>query len=350
MSSSEEKIAGAYLWGLATTLLFALGLTILLTWIVDPLGILREDRGFPMLCADGIKTNNDRASIPLLALKTDFDQAIIGNSRIKLGFIPETFQESTTGKVINLGIAGLLLPEAHQLLIPLIRSEKLDVLSVGLDFGMFASTQSRHTKIQKLIGYSNTRWQSYRVGMLSFPAWRETVNILKRTHSCLKPTRNYSGFNIDKDSWHLKVRGSKSIQRQEQGILKRYSQAEHFQPEFYQRDLNLLKQLIEESTKHSVQLRLFINPSHPRLFELLQQTNRLDEYRLWERDLQILIKGAQNTTVPPQFWNFSNWYSRPDFMPLGCYDSFSSPCPFLDLVHYRPQVGAQIMRALQEEE
>jgi hypothetical protein len=348
MSSSEEKIAGAYLWGLTITLASALGLVILLTWIVDPLGILRDDRGFPMFCADGIKTTNDRASVPLLPIKTDFNQVIIGSSRIKHGFTPETFQIGNDGKAINLGIAGLHITEAYRLLIPLIKFEKLEVLSIGLDFGMFATARSRRTKIKQRNNDSSTLWQSYRIGMLSFIAWRETIHVLKRNHSCLKPIRNYNGFNTDKGSRHHKERRPKDTKRQELRILKRYSQTKYFQPESYQFNLNLLKQLIDESAKHSVQIRLFINPSHPRRFELLQQTNHLDKYRQWERDLQTIIQGAQNTTLPPQFWNFSNWHSRSDFMPLGCYDNFSPPCPFFDLTHYRPQVGAQIMKALQE--
>jgi hypothetical protein len=348
MSSSEEKIAGAYLWGLAIILLSAFGLMVLITWVVDPLGILREDRGFPMLCADGIKTTNDRASIPLLPLKTDFNQAIIGTSRIKYGFIYETLHERPTSKAINLGINGLHIRELHQLLIPLIKSKKLDVLLVGLDFGMFASPKPSLTKIQKMSGYSNNHWWSYRIGTISFQAWHESIDILKRTQSCLQSIRDYGGFVIDIDSWDKKRSNHKSIQRQELRLLKRYLPAEHFQPGPYQHYLNLLKQLIEEAANHSIQLHLFINPSHPRFFEILQRTNNLDKYRQWELDLQELIQRSESKKAPLKFRNFSGLYPHIESMPLGCHDSFGPSCPFYDLVHYRPYVGQQILKAFQD--
>jgi hypothetical protein len=356
MSSSKEKVAGTYLWGLAITLIVALGSVILLSWIVDPLGILREDRGLSMLCADGIKTNNDRASIPLLPLKADFSQAIIGTSRIKRGFTQRAFEKSSLGKAVNLGINSLNLNELHRLSMPLIRSERLDTLWAGLDFGMFSMLKPAKMELYEISPESNNRWQSYLASTLSFTAWRETTHVLLRFHNCRTPIRDYSGFIIkgrywnkrDKD-WNQKQnRPGPAVEQQGRRLLANFSKIDTTQPARYQYHLTLLEQLIKEASDHSVQLHLFINPSPSGYFDTLERAGKMDEYRQWQLDIQALIQNAHHKAMPPKFRDFSDWYSHEDSMPPGCHDSFSPTCPFYDFTHYRPHIGQQIVKEFQD--
>jgi hypothetical protein len=355
MSSSEEKIAGTYLWGLAIILLSALGLMILLTWVIDPLGILREDRGFPMLCADGIKTNNDRASIPLLPLKTDFDQVIIGTSRIKRGFTQTAFEENTPGKTINLGIGGISLSELYRLSMPLIRSERMGTLWVGLDYGMFNIPKPAKMDIYEKKYESNNQWQSYLVGALSFTALRETNHVLRHFHNCRTLIRDYRGFIIKGEFWNKinKIWNKKqnqpgSVKQQGRKLFDKFSNIDTTQPLHYQHRLALLERLIKEAVNHSVQLNLFINPSPPGYFDILERAGKLDEYQQWQIDLQLLTQKSSHTAIPPKFRDFSDWYTQEGSMPLGCSDSFAPPCPFYDFTHYRPYVGQQILKAFQD--
>lgn len=355
MSSSEEKIACAYLWGLAIIPLSALGLIILLTWVVDPLGILRDDRGFPTLCADGIKTTGDRTSIPLLPLKTDFNQAIIGTSRIKRGFTQAAFEENTPGKTINLGIGGISLKELYRLSMPLIRSEQLDTLWVGLDYGMFNIPMPAKMVIYEKKHGINNQWWSYLAGALSFTAWRETAYVLWRTKNCRTPIRDYSGFIIKGEHWNKRdnARNQKqnqpgSLEWQERRLFKKFSKIDTTQPRRYQHRLALLEKLIKEAADHSVQLNLFINPSPPGYFDILERAGKLDEYQQLQIELQRLTQKFSHTAIPPKFLDFSDWYTREDSRPLGCSDSFAPPCPFYDLTHYRPYVGQQILKAFQD--
>lgn len=351
MSSSEERIAGTYLWGLAIILLSALGLMILLTWIVDPLGILREDRGFPMLCADGIKTNNDRASIPLLPLKTNFNQAIIGTSRIKRGFTQTAFEENTAGKTINLGIGGINLRELYRLSIPLIRSEQLDTLWVGLDYGMFNIPKLAKIDVYEKKHESYNRWQSYLVGTLSFAALREANHVLQHFHNCRTLIRDYRGFIIKGEfwnkinkAWNKKQNQPGSVKQQGRKLFDKFSKIDATQSARYQYHLVLLEQLIKEAVGHSVQLHLFINPSPPDYFDILRRSGKLGEYRQWQMDLQTLIQKSGDTVMPPKFRDFSDWYAQKESMPSGCSDSFAPPCPFYDITHYRPYIGEQILK------
>ncbi len=355
MSSSNEKAARSYLWSLAIILFLAFGLIMLLSWIVDPLGVLRDDRGFPTLCADGIKTTDDRASIPLLPLKTDFNQAIIGTSRIKRGFTHRAFEKNALGKTANLGINGLNLNELHRLSMPLIRSEQLDTLWAGLDFRMFIMLKPAKMEVYEISHESNNRWQSYLVGTLSFTALRETNYVLRHFHNCRTPIRDYRGFIIKGKYWNKRNKALNRkqnqpdyMERRGRKLFDRFSSIDATQPARYQYHLALLEQLMKEAADHSVQLHLFINPSPPWYFDILERAGKLDEYRQWQLDIQALIQNAHHTAIPPKFRDFSDWYAHEDSMPPGCHDSFAPPCPFYDFIHYRPQVGTQIVKEFQE--
>lgn len=352
MSSSEEKIAKDYLWGLAIILLVAIGSIILISWVVDPLGILREERGFPKLCADGIKTTSDRTSIPLLPLKTNFSQAIIGTSRIKRGFTEEAFGKNALKKTVNLGINGLTMEELYQLSEPLIQSSQLDILWIGLDFGMFGRPKPAKIKVFEKSQTSYNRPLSYLAGALSFEAWRETIFVFKRFHSCGVPIRDYQGFmirgqywNKRNNAWNEKSTISDSVKLVEKRLFYKFSTG---QPASYQHHLSLLEQLIKKALGHSVQLHVFINPSPPRYFDVLAQAGKLDDYRQWKLDIEALIKNAPPIAMPPKFLDFSGWYAQKNLMPSGCHENFAPPCPFYDFTHYRPHIGMQIVKEFQK--
>ncbi|WP_461518970.1 hypothetical protein [Porticoccus sp.] len=355
MFSSEEQAAKNYLWVLAVILLFTFSSMVLISWVIDPFGVLRKDRGFPELCAEGIKTTDDRTSIPLLPLKTQFSEAIIGNSRIKRGFTRESFEGNALKKTANLGISSLTMEELYQLSAPLIQSKQLDTIWIGLDFGMFGKRNPDAMKVYETSQTSYDRLSSYLSGALSFKAWRETTFVIRRFHNCRSPVRDYQGFIISGKYWHKrnnawneKTTGSDSVELTRRRLLKEFSETDNEQASRYQYHLTLLEELLKKAGNNSVQLNLFINPSHPDYFDILDKAGKLNNYRQWKLDIETVIQNAPRTAMGPRFMDFSGWYVHKDFMPLGCRDNFAPPCPFSDFTHYRPQIGMQILREFQK--
>ncbi len=323
------------------TAVFAYVLFLLVVWVQDPLGILRERRLFPGICESGIKVTFDRASIPALMGRVEAQEYFTGTSRIYRGFVASNLQPlASASTVVNAGLSGQLIEEAAQLLAPLYGRGTDKQLWIGLDFGMFlSSTPLRMDSFDALLDGPLSTWQIYWHGLFSESAARGALNIGMTGHLCGQLFRDAHGF-IANESVLTLGRYAETPTLVDFYIARAFIQAKAAGWENYEHRMRIFERMLEGGVSAGHRIRLFINPSPPRFFKALEKAGVAEQYVRWADRVAAVADrvGAGSSRV--QFHDFTSWYSDPE---SGlCRVDASDQCPFSDLTHYYPSVGQRI--------
>lgn len=323
-------------------LLFAVGL--LLTWIRDPLGILGTRRALPQLCADGIKTGQDRLAIPALAMRTKAEFIVTGTSRVKRGIVREHWREYVGAASVNLAMSGQTMDEAHRMIAPLLRRPGLRELWIGLDFGMFYGP-APVARVAPIGESSNsTSWAVYRAGLFHLPAIREALLSIASVRSCRAPLRGVDGFLDGLTTEQLDTHAWDVIGPMGRGTARYVGSGPRVLP-LYRERLDLLVDLVRQAAKYHVRVKLFINPSAPGYAAALEVAGVSEVMTRWRADI-ARIAAAAATDGQLQFVDFSVLPPPVQEGEPVCRSAAQESCDFFDLTHYRPHIGRRIIARL----
>ncbi|CAA0109814.1 Uncharacterised protein [BD1-7 clade bacterium] len=336
MSSSNQSITSKRYF-LAVVFLSLCGTLILLfsAWIIDPLGILQEHRGFPSLCANGVKVDPDDSVSRLLPLTTEsVVDVIIGTSRIKKGITQEAWRSVVSKSGTNLFLSKATIGDLHNILLPLIRRKNPSRIWIGINYGMFVTPTT--SRIHSLPAYEQqNRYSIYRHGVFSTQAMNAATKVLLSGVGCNRIERDSSGFVTREVKRHTT---EADIARHAVLSEQLFSSNEFHNGERYQDSLERFSEILETANINGVSMNIFINPSHPKYLHALNNAGHSEKYIHWKNSISNTVNALNQNGLDVQFIDFTHMIEEEN---ITC-DPFSL-CPFYDLIHFHPSIGKRML-------
>ncbi|CAA0105071.1 Uncharacterised protein [BD1-7 clade bacterium] len=336
MSSSNQSITSKRYF-LAVVFLSLCGTLILLfsAWIIDPLGILQEHRGFPSLCANGVKVDPDDSVSRLLPLTTEFvDDVIIGTSKIKEGITQKIWQSLMSTQSINLYMSGASVNDVHSILIPLMKNKNPHRIWLGLDYGMFVSPTKKRS--HSTPSYSQqSEYIVYKHGIFSTKAMNATAKILFSGKTCNSIIRNSAGFLINEPERHI---SDTDLDQQALAYERLFVSDKFHNREYYQISIDQFSEILETANRTNISINIFINPSHSKYLDALDKAGHAENYIHWKQSISEIVNELSKDGLKLKLIDFTDMIERES---LPC-DPLTS-CPFYDITHFHPSIGRRML-------
>ena len=334
-SSDRSRQAPHFLRTFAAALLVLAGAMLLLCWLVDPTGLLQQKGLSPSPCTPGIRTSDDRLVKPLLVSVLQPEEVIIGSSRTIFGFTAEAFGGRD---IVNLALSGATLSEIDRLARHAARTERTQRVWIGLDFGEFVTHETARDPLSEPSTGGNARWMAIRHGLLDQRALKGALRTILIEHACTDPFYRQDGFAARRTA--VSDAAPRRKQYMLTGFARKWEAARSDRPRLYRERLRRLDRLLSDLRERRIAVVVYLGPvSHAYLSAL--RGSGLDPYfQRWPEDVGRLVRKHGGTFVPGQSEAFLN-----PVRDRVCRPAQSMDCLFLDATHFRPEVGAAIVRA-----
>ena len=336
MSSSDARAAARRFLRIFMGALVALAAAMLgLCWLVAPSGLLHQSAFGPAVCAPGIHSSDERYAKPLLSSVLQPDEAIVGSSRAIAGFTADAFGER---RVANLALSGATLAEVDAVARHAADGGHVERVWIGLDFGQFVTEESPREPLVLPSPGQSQRWVAVRFGLLDPRAVRATLRSLLVDQSCTNPLYTTRGFLARPlpQSDSLELAGRRTLA----SISRRWDATRAGRAQLYRQSLRRLEQLLAHLRRRGVSVVVFLGPSSGAYRSAVAQSGLDPAYQRWRRDVAAIARRHRAGFVAGD---------APDFLsPLArrtCGAGENADCLFSDAVHFRPAVGAAIVRA-----
>jgi hypothetical protein len=346
---------------LRNTLSLVLGLCLIIgafNLIVDPYGIynLVKIEGF-----NNVKPpwdHQERMVKTLQLRKLRPKGIIIGSSRTNYGLDPEyvaTNFDSTP--VYNLSLSFISTAEIYNILKYANSLNDLNIVIIGLDFFSFnifhpdtisndfldlaSITKFGDTKISSFVKeFQNTLFSS-----------TATEKSFKAIAYKGKQTRSPYGQKLFIDERSPRELSNMAFPRYYEHIWfpDKNRMFCLYNENKEGKKFEQLEKIINFSIRNNIELKLFINPVHADLLEMLRFMDLWPLYENWKRDLVDLIAAINNKKLketPISLWDFGDYNSiTTEKIPIST-DLGTTMKGYIDLAHYKKSVGDLILDKL----
>lgn len=339
MSSSDLDIVGRrFVTTASVAAAIIAGVLLAATALADPTGLLVAS-GWPRgLCAAGLKVRDDRAWKPYMAAIHLPEQAILGSSRVSRGFDSRAFGPAG-GKALNLGMSSATMSDIDALARKTIEEAPVRRIWIGLDFGAVADAGATVADFGQPDLAGTPRLRSLRTGLLSPGALEATLTLVRHPSSCATPQFDAQAFvNPEADDTgnrHVVIPDERARARQ----LASWRRTASKRRRSYAANIAELERLLVHLAEHDVTVILYRSPSHPAFDTLLAEAGLTPLQQRWRSDTDQMASRHGVILVAAD---------APDFLlgvdASGC-TGLRADCVFHDATHFRPEVGAAIVRA-----
>jgi hypothetical protein len=336
MSSSEPAAAASrFLRTLCLALAALAGAILLLTWAVDPTGLIQAS-GLPgTMCRPGIRTQDERFVKPRLLSVLAPEEVILGSSRAANGFRADAFPG---GQVVNLGFKAQSLEELDALARHAAGRASVRRLWIGLDFGAFIQRESRHEPLGFPDPRLGARASAVRSGLFDQRALKSTILWTLSPGSCLAPPVTPAGFQADDSPPAPQSAAYNALLRTLTIRLWTQPAAERERLHALRRDR--LDRLLGHLARRDKAMVLYLSPMAPGFRRIVAELGLAGEYGRWRADMRRLAERHGAVLVESDTASFLAAVPVAHCPGLGRID-----CLFMDVGHFRPETGAAIVRA-----
>ena len=329
MSSSDARATSALAWLFGTAALAAAAL-LLATWLVDPLGQLPGAR----LCAPGMKRLGDEPR-DMLTLTRQPREVFLGTSRVARGFAHEDVEALLDGPAANLGLSAASMAEVDRLARHALRNAPVWRLWIGLDFGQFGETTTPGRALEPRDEGLSPRAAALRRGLLDPEAARATLRLALEPGRCARPEAGRGGFPFRGPARERGADAPAFAHLTERVRREMRQRAASANAAAYRADLARLAALLDDARRHGIQVVVFVNPSHPAYLQAVAEAGLEPRYQHWMESVARISRSRA------RFMDATGFAP----VPQACAATGRPPCPFIDPVHYRPEVGRRILEA-----
>lgn len=339
MSSSDPAAAGRrFVIVTFTAAAMMLGGVIGATALTDPTGLLVAG-GWPGgICAPGIKSMDDRTLKPVMAAVHRPDQIILGSSRVVRGFDSRGLRPED-GVVLNLGMTGATMTDIDVLARGAVDAAPIRRVWIGLDFGAVAFADTSLIDPSRPDPFAGSRSTALRHGLLSPEALKATLGLARYPGACAMPPFDARAFlnPVAHDSAPPRAVLPDGPTRTR--LLRSWRLAPARRGANYAARMAELDRLLLHLHDRGVEVVLYRSPSHPAYDALVAEAGLAPLHRHWQADTDRIAARFGLVLIAAD---------APDFLSelqmAGCSGD-RADCVFDDAVHFRPEVGAAILRA-----
>lgn len=336
MSSSEAKAAASRFLKTLWLALAALAAAILLlTWAVDPTGLIQASGVPGTLCRPGIRTEDERFVKPQLLRVRQPEEIILGSSRAANGFRPAAFAGRN---VANLGFKAQSLDEIDALARYAANRGSVRRLWIGLDFGAFMERENRREPLAFPSAGLGPRLAALRYGLFDQRALKSTVLWTLSPGSCRAPPVDPAGFQVDDSPPAPQSAAYNDLLRTL--TIRLWTQPAAERDRLYAVRRGRFGRLLGHLAARDKAVILYLSPMTPGFRRVVAKMGLADDYRRWRADMRLLAERHGAVLVESDTPEFLAAIPVDHCPALGRTD-----CLFMDIGHFRPETGAAIVRA-----
>lgn len=333
---------------------------VMANYVIDPYGITGAQRvpGFNQYKAD----INDRVRLlkKYQPLHGEFNAVIAGNSRVEMGLDPGHRCFGAAGlKPYNAGVPGASLRGQLQYALNIIHAQPVQRVIIGLDFADFVSAEPAPVASRRSLreladsafrflpggqespSFAQTAALDYYQALFSLDALTSSVKTVAMQGESA-PDRDLAGFNPARDMADaVRVEGPHALFKQKLDTLE----ASYARPRFLfapgesvNAQLVDIAEFLDIARDMTLQVDLFIGPSHQLYWDLLERRGLLPHYHRW-RDEVIGLARTRAQTQNVSLWDFAR-VSPYINEPVPAAGTRAAPLQwFWEPVHYRRELG-----------
>lgn len=338
MSSSDPAAAGRRFVGTAlASVLVMLGALFAATAATDPTGLL-VGGGWPSgLCAPGVKVMDDRIHKPAMLSVHRPDGILLGSSRVARGFDGRGLHPED-GTVLNLGMTGATMTDIDALARKAVDETPVSRVWIGLDFGAFAMAETAPVEMPPGEGRAAPRVRALWHGLFSPRALKATLGLLLDPAACATPPFDARGFVRPGSGDPAGAHGGEPDPAARSRLLRSWRAPPVQRETLYAARMATLDRLLLHLGGRGVEVVLYRSPSHPAYYALVDEAGLGPLHRRWQVDTDRLAARRGLTLVAADAPGFLSAAGLP-----ACTEK-RVDCAFQDAVHFRPGVGAAILR------
>jgi hypothetical protein len=342
MSSSEPRAAGRrFLVVLFTAFVVMLGGIVAATALVDPTGLLVSAGWRAGICAPGLKDAENPVFMGARTRLFQPGEIIVGSSRVMRGFEHDGFAAGDGAGAVSLGFTAASMADIDGIVRDAIADTPVERVWIGLDFGAFVLTDRARYPARANDEPSAPRRDAVIVGLLSPEALQATLNVALHPGLCRTPPFDARGFahpdaallaGSDRAVLPDKAARARTLVSWHQGGGDRET--------LYRGERDRLVRLLAELKRRDIAVVLHVGPTHPAYDRLVDEAGLGDLRTRWRADIARIAEQHGANLVAAD---------RPGFLaglpglPSDC-DGTPADCAFHDATHFRPLVGAAIIR------
>ena len=338
MSSSDPAAAGRrFVVTALCTVVLMLGCLFGATAATDPTGLLVAG-GWPAgLCAPGVKVMDDRVRKPAMLSVHRPDGIILGSSRVAGGFDGRGLRPED-GTVLNLGMTGATMTDIDALARRAADETPVSRVWIGLDFGAVAMTEAAPITMPSETWLADPAVEALWHGLLSPTALKATFGLLLHPAACETPPFDVRGFPNPASGSPAAARMAAPDPSARARLLRSWRAPPAQREALYAARMATLDRLLLHLRGRGVEVILYRSPSHPAYHALVDEAGLGPLHRRWQADTDRLAVRRGVTLVAADAPGFLTAEEAPA-CPGPLVD-----CAFRDAVHFRPEVGAAILR------
>lgn len=302
------------------------------TALLDPFGMAAVAGPLNGPCAAGIKVMDEVVVRPALPAVHQPSDILVGSSRTVRGF-DEGAAAMLGGGAVNLGQTGGTIETIDLMTRRAIDAAPVSRVWIGLDFGGAALPGAEPP--QPTARIASARMTALQTGLLSPQALKATLAMATRPSACGRPDFDPRGFAraAPPGAFHPIDRATRDR------LLHTWRMPAAQREALYRRRHERLRRLLAHLKARDIAAVLYRTPSHPAYDALVQDAGLTPLYRRWRTDVAALAAEAGVVLIEAD---------DPAFLAtvegLPSCGGPAPDCAFIDAVHFRPQVGAAILR------
>ncbi len=346
-----------YLKQLSAAFIVLLCAMVLLNLIADPLAIFRivNKPGFNQ--AKTRLSAYSRVAKPIWMERYDYQRIAFGSSRTEIGIpMHGTAWDQRGEPSMNAAVSGADITTVAQLFRHANTVTPMHSAVIGLDFFMFNAYNNGGYSYPKLLAPQNSTstrlLRAAELSLLSQDILQASIRTLRKQ-------------SADDDKYHLSGQMNnerETLRALEKGYPAMFS---HFEDGFLRSTwtpcknsafvyaagntdtFKQLNQILQDASKHSVELRLYIAPIHAQLLEALDAAGLWQQYEEWKRLLVAQVEAAQqqHPALDVQLWDFSGYHGYAT-EPLPPVDGKTRMQGYIDSSHFSEQLGQHILKRM----
>lgn len=296
--------------------------------------------GKPQLCERGIRVEARVGK--LLALTGAHSQELLlGNSRVADGFDEQMTLQQIGRSVMNLGVQGATLEELEVAFDEALRGGGVRRIWLGVDYGMFEQDTPPLLKALASSSFARLRAAIMSpdvIGMSYAALFGGRCDVAEMTaQGFVGPARYLERARAL--GWdQLLERSRIKMERSFAGIA---GADPHRRASLERARRSTLERMLQRAQAAEVAVVLFVGPAHPQHFDAIRSAGLETDFQHWRRELRAL--GERNAVA---VFDFSDEGVTRDMDLASCDAAGGVSCSMYDVNHYRPTVGAQMLKVM----